>query len=1258
MKNRSKLILNKITITFLFMFLEIAGAMAQGRFIENKGQWLNDIVSRAEIKSGAIFLCKNQIRYNFIDHRDLEILHSDPYIDSFSIHQQSFFIDWLNANLAVTITSVNEYPEYYNYFIGNDPKRWKSRVHAYSTVNYTNLYPGINLTVDASGDMLEYTYVISPGTSVSSLKMKVEGAEGVLLANGDLKIYSPMISITEQSPFAYQWIEGKKTPVSCKFDISNENIVSFILPEGYDQTKPLIIDPVVIFATYSGSKADNFGFTGTYDVKGDGYSGGDVYGIGFPVTAGAYQTTWKGGNTYSSNPANPNYINLQVYGFTARDVGILKYTPDGKNLLYATYLGGTKGNEQPHSMVVDKSDNLVVIGTTASSDFPVTSGSYNTLFGGKTDIFVSKLSPDGTKLLASTFMGGSGFDGLNGVDTFHYDTVGFNVYIVPDAGTKLCYNYGDQFRGEVITDNVNSVYVASSTLSTNFPTTAGSLQPKFGGGKQDGIVFKLDSTLSKLVWSTYMGGTQDDGAYSLQLDSSSNVFVTGGTLSPYFFPSGKSFQNYLAGNVDGYICHLKNDGSGIIRATYFGTVKYDQNYFLQLDRNENVYVYGQTESTGFPVRNVKYAVFNSGNYITKFNNGLDSIMFSSVFGSGKRVPDVSPTAFLVDKCEKIYISGWGGELFYPSLSRLRKVYDMPVSKDAFQSKTIDSSDFYVSVFERNMDTLLYASYFGGALSEEHVDGGTSRFDKNGIMYQSVCGGCGGNSDFPTTPGAWSRINKSDNCNNLLFKVDLKLTSLKAGFIAPKSGCRDVTFKFTNTSTKAKSYLWNFGDSTTSTADSPSHFYESPGIYNVTLIAIDPNSCEVRDTFKSTITVYKTAKAAFSVNKDSCGLTVKYIQTGISSSTSWSFGDGTYSNSYNGRHSYPAPGKYKVKLLVDSGTACADSFTQVVTVTGLRADFSYDFHPCQQHVLQFTNLSIGVLKSRKWYFPFASTDTSKNPQFDFTAPGTYQVSLAEHDSFGCKDSITKTIIITSSTHADFKVSVDSCNRKAFFTNKSTGSKSVQWLFGDGATSSGTDTVSHIYEKDTSYKVTLIADPQYPCADTVVKTITFEHPKAQFTFSIDSCSGTVHFINSSVKAVSSFWNFTNKDTSSLKDPVFTYPVKGHYLVKLTVTSSAGCFDSVTNYVQIDRDVNHKLFIPNVFTPNGDGYNKKFVVEGLSSCYNYDMDIYNRWGQLMYRASGTQLIWDGYYNGKLVPEGVYYFVFHGPKEGELKGSITVIY
>jgi gliding motility-associated-like protein len=152
--------------------------------------------------------------------------------------------------------------------------------------------------------------------------------------------------------------------------------------------------------------------------------------------------------------------------------------------------------------------------------------------------------------------------------------------------------------------------------------------------------------------------------------------------------------------------------------------------------------------------------------------------------------------------------------------------------------------------------------------------------------------------------------------------------------------------------------------------------------------------------------------------------------------------------------------------------------------------------------------------------------------------------------------------------------------------------------------------------------------------------------------------VHFTNNSIGAASSSWKFDAKDSSAQQNPEFDFKNKGNYPVKLTVTSPAGCIDSAIHLIVINEDANNNLFIPNVFTPNGDLFNNTFLVTGLNKCYTYDISIYNRWGQLYYHGTGNHLEWDGYNHGFLVPEGVYYYVFHGKEEGELKGCITVLY
>ena len=185
-------------------------------------------------------------------------------------------------------------------------------------------------------------------------------------------------------------------------------------------------------------------------------------------------------------------------------------------------------------------------------------------------------------------------------------------------------------------------------------------------------------------------------------------------------------------------------------------------------------MFGQTNAQGLSlVKNALYYTADAGQFVTVFNQELSNVKRSTVIGTGKGSPDISPTAFLVDVCDKVYLAGWGSNLGGP-LSTL----NLPVTIDAHQSNT-DGNDFYLMVIDNLFNSLVYATYFGGSQSNEHVDGGTSRFDKKGTIYQSVCAGCGGNSDFPTepSPGAVSNTNNSMNCNNAVFKFNFDFLSL-------------------------------------------------------------------------------------------------------------------------------------------------------------------------------------------------------------------------------------------------------------------------------------------------------------------------------------------------------------------------------------------------------------------------------------------------------------------------------------------------
>ena len=216
-------------------------------------------------------------------------------------------------------------------------------------------------------------------------------------------------------------------------------------------------------------------------------------------------------------------------------------------------------------------------------------------------------------------------------------------------------------------------------------------------------------------------------------------------------------------------------------------------------------------------------------------------------GANTGKPNISPTAFLVDVCNKIYISGWGSSI---GIGNAGTTFNLPITPNAFQSNT-DGNDFYLMVLDGNMSNLIYATYFGGNQATEHVDGGTSRFDKKGIVYQCVCAGCGGYSDFPTTVGVVSSTNNAasgSQCNSAVFKFNFDFPTTISNFSAPWVGC-DTTISFQNLSIGAgnTTYQWFFGDGNSSAQDNPTHSYNQNGIYDVTLITNDPTSCNLSDT---------------------------------------------------------------------------------------------------------------------------------------------------------------------------------------------------------------------------------------------------------------------------------------------------------------------------------------------------------------------------------------------------------------------------
>ena len=891
-------------------------------FIENKGQWPAAVKYFAEIPGGQLFVRNNKITFSFYNKEQYEVLahnhlqdHNSRLKQTIPGHLDHHAIDlsFEGSNLATVPYGEQIMPTNYNYFLSKNEQDWITGVKGYRVVVIPDLYQGVDLVLSSGQNGLKYDLRLAPNTDPSGIKMRYDGAGKVELKDGQLNITTPFATLKETMPASFAVANGRSRSIECRYKLAGETITVEV--GEIDSTESLIIDPLLVFSTYSGSVADNWGNTATYDVHGNAYAGGmtnqnrggEFLGE-FPATPGAYQTEYGG----------------------LWDVAILKFDSTGTNLLYATYLGGSN-SDVPQSLLVNEAGELLILGVTGSANFPVTTNAYDTIYNGGSsfdliggvpfngsDIFVAKLSEDGSQLLSSTFMGGTANDGIL------------------SPANSLVRNYGDESRGDIAFDGQANIIVTSRTSSADFPVLS-AVQNTFAGGV-DAVVFKLDQDLSHLLFSTFLGGSGSETGLSVKIDNADNIFLAGGTSSADFpTTTNVLFENYQ-GDRDGWVAHLVSTGDSLISSTYLGTTAYDQVFFLDLDADENVYLAGQTTGN-YPVSAGVFSSGTTGQFIQKISNELDTTLFSTVINPVNRtLPAISLTAFLVNECNNIYLSGWGSDnsTFVRSANHfLLNTTGLPITPDAFQTAT-DGSAFYLMVLTGDASQMLYGTFLGDANSLVHVDGGTSRFDKHGIVYHSVCASCFGDSSFPTTEGAWSTTNGSAGCNNAIFKFDL--ASLRAGIQTNSieldhpgldHGCIPLDIVFQNVSTGGQLFEWDFGDGTTvitTEREDVLHSFFEPGTYLVRLRASDPNTC-ISEDFAFTTIIASFSTFTMSESADICAGEALQLEASGGDRYAWFPVDGLDNpNIANPKVSPADTTQYKLFIENNNGCTFLDSLT--------------------------------------------------------------------------------------------------------------------------------------------------------------------------------------------------------------------------------------------------------------------------------------------------------------------------------------------
>lgn len=1180
-------------------------------YIQNKGQWEGDFLYKADLGGAAIFVKKNGFRFLLLNKDDLMKIpelnhghmdssdHKPGYIPlppnqlpgklpgnayggvnggiaHHPVRGHAYDLEFLNTNTLSTpqIEASKPTQENINYLIGNDRSKWQSGVGAYTSLLHRDLYKNVDLQIYSEGGQMKYDLIVHPGGDPDVIRFAYTGATSLALKKGNLHIQTSVGEAIELAPFAYQYINNERKRVNVSYQLSGTT-VSFKVSGKYDNSYPLVIDPTVVFATLTGSRADNWGFTATYDAAGNFYAGGIAFNNGYPVSTGAYDNSFNSGQF---------------------DMSITKFNAAGTQIIYSTYLGGS-GEDQPHSLFVDGQGQLVISGRTNSGNYPV-----DTVYGpgGGFDIAVTKLNATGTGIVGSVKIGGTSNDGLN---------------MRPDKGGPtdvLLRNYGDDARSEVVIDGAGNIYIASSTQSANFPASATSFQPTYGGGRQDAVIVKLGANV-RMQWASFLGGSAEDAAYVLAVNGTNSVYVAGGTASSNFpARAGSIYPSFRGGACDGYITNVSANGATILQSTFMGSdnQRADQIYGIQLDRDGNVYVMGTTEGTWPILQPTGTATFyndNSKQFISKLRPDLSAFIYSTTFGKAAPQPSISPVAFLVDRCQNVYVSGWGGVLNSGNDFSNSGTSGLPVTADA-RKPTSDNSDFYFFVLKRDALGQLYGTFYGGNGLAEHVDGGTSRFDQNGVIYQAICAACGTGRKprFPTTPGAYNS-GIPDGCNLGALKIAFNLDGVRAGLTTQerkRNYCVPATITFIDTTNiTAQSWIWNFGDGTpevTNTSPTMTHTYNTVGDYHVRMVKYDPASCNLYDT-------------AF------------------------------------------------IDIRVRADQASVDFTDRRLA-------------PCTALNYEFNNISVAPIgkpftpTSFVWNFgdgsPTVTTDLTTQTHA-YAAEGVYNVTLTLVDTNYCNapEVITHQLRVAANVVALFEVPDSSCAPfAAVFDNTSKGGVSFNWDFGDG-TSSTDIYPTHVYNTPGEYTVTMTATDPNTCNltdDTTMVITVLPPPVAGFTYQpTKPVENTPHiFTNTSTGAAQYWWDFGDGDTSTLVNPTHQYIATGTYQVCLIAETAFGCHDTTCQTVA--AIVNPLFDVPTAFSPNGDGINDKWEVKSFGVS-KYDMKVFNRWGQLMFQSNDPRIGWDGRFQGTIQPMDAYAYIlnieFSDGKRATKNGNVTLL-
>jgi len=1006
-------------------------------------------------------------------------------------------------------------------------------------------------------------------------------------------------------------------------------------------------------------------------------STGNVAIMGFSngalaMTPGAFDVTYNGG----------------VY-----DLYVARFSPSLNVLTNASYIGGSGDDWAWNSFVLDQNDNAIVSGYTSSLNFPITVGSIQTIYGGgANDVLVFKLSANGSTLLNSTFFGSTGDDRgwgvvLNNFDEpivvgefanflpysfCTYDSIygGSNDAFVTYFNSTLSSFYFSSYIGSINKDiaknillNGNNFVVGGSTLSPAFPTVAGSYDLTINGA-EDFFLLEMDPSVGTNAVSSFNANdticlgenilfvNNSSGASSYlwnfgdgitsNINSPTHLYLTAGDYTVSLIASSAAcglndtsfFQIHVDEIPDASFTFIANCTGQVQFNSLNSSGVYNWNFgdgtgSTQLNPTHNYIL------TNIPY-NVSLIITNAGAcadtisaivstplapvsdfYIPDSicgltlyfqNNSSNASQYFWEFGDGSNTSVLSPT--------------------YTYLSA--GVYNIVLIADT--GMCADTSSRTLTVIEKPIASFTFTTNCTGQVQFNSLN-------SSGVYFWNFGDGTGSTQTSPShnyvltnTPyNASLIITSAAGCaDTMLASVSVPFAPI-SDFYIPDSIC-GLTLYFQNNSSNASQYLWDFGDGSNSSVLSPTYTYLAPGVYNIILIA-DTGICA--DTTRKTLTVIERPVAAFSYTMNcASGIVLQNLSLN-STSYSLSMGDGSSFSSFQTAYTYSVDSVYTIELIASNQYFCSDTIRTVVGTSSLPIVLILaDSISCAKEII-FS--CIGSANNYFWNFGDGSISMVNNPTHTYSSSGLYNISLVVSNS-ACKDTLYSNVEILELPDALFIID-ENCNDTIHLLYDFNPSNIYNWSFGDGTSSMGFVS-DYVYAQIGQYEIKLVVIDTNSCTDSsVVNAYSIDNMDLEIRYTLDTCSFSYEFIilnDSNIVHV----NFGDGYSTYGNNFFHQFEFSGPKLVLFVKNFDTVCADTLIVELDVPFDLNQLYYIPNSFTPNGDGKNDFFEIKSVYDCIDFEISIYNKWGQEIFKAEDIDFKWDGTFKNLPAPEGLYVY------------------